>query len=77
SDRLPLKLEFYDERGELVKALRYSDIRPIGGRVIPTRWEVRPLGKPQNRTVFVIRDITFDAAVDPQIFSLKNLQQGR
>ncbi|HEX9811830.1 MAG TPA: outer membrane lipoprotein-sorting protein [Burkholderiales bacterium] len=77
SDRLPLALEYYDERGEKVKVMRYGDIRSIGGRVIPTRWEVRPLGKPQNRTVFVIRDIAFDAAVDPRIFSLSNLQQGR
>ena len=77
SDRLPLKLEFYDERGELVKALRYSDIRPIGGRVIPTRWEMQPIAKPQNRTVFVIREMTFDAPTDAQTFTLKNLQQRR
>jgi outer membrane lipoprotein-sorting protein len=77
SDRLPLQLEFYDERGEKVKVMRYSDIRLVGGRVIPTRWEMQPLGKPQNRTVFIIRDIKFDAAVDANVFTLKNLQQGR
>lgn len=77
SDRLPLILEFWDERGEKVKVMRYSDIRPVGGRTIPTRWEMQPLDKPRNRTVFVIRDIKFDTAVDTQIFSLKNLQQGR
>lgn len=77
SDRLPLQVEFYDERGEKVKVMRYRDIRPLGGRTLPTRWEMQPLDKPQNRTVFVIRDIRFDAAIDPQVFSLKNLQQGR
>lgn len=77
SDRLPLQLEFYDERGEKVKIMRYTDIRPIGGRVIPTRWEMQPIAKPQNRTVFIIREMAFDAPTDPQTFTLKNLQQRR
>jgi len=75
ADRLPLEQEYYDERGELIKAMRFTEARRLGGRVIPTRWVMQPLKKPQNRTVFVLKEIVFDAPVDPAIFTLRNLQK--
>jgi outer membrane lipoprotein-sorting protein len=74
-DRLPLVQEYYDERGELIKAMRFTEVRRLGGREIPTRWEMQPVKKPQNRTVFVLKEISFDAPVDPEIFTLRNLQK--
>jgi outer membrane lipoprotein-sorting protein len=74
---LPVAQEYYDERGELVKLLRFSDVRTLGGRTIPTRWEMQPLRKPQNKTVFVIKDIAFDQGSDSSIFTLQNLQRVR
>lgn len=75
SDRIPLREEFYDERGELIKVLNFQDIKEMGGRIIPTRWEMRPVGKPQNKTLMVIKQVTFDVPVDPSIFTLRNLQK--
>lgn len=75
ADRLPLEQEYYDERGELIKAMRFTEVRRLGGRTIPTRWVMQPLKKPQNRTEFVLKEITFDAPVDPAIFTLRNLQK--
>jgi outer membrane lipoprotein-sorting protein len=77
ADHLPVAQEYYDERGELVKVLKFSEQRSVGGRSIPTRWEMQPVRKPQNKTVFVIKDIAFDQALDPGIFSLQNLQRVR
>jgi len=75
TDRLPLAQEYYDERGELIKAMRFTEVRRLGGREIPTRWTMQPLKKPQNKTVFVLKEISFDAPVDPEIFTLRNLQK--
>jgi len=75
TDRMPLAQEYYDERGALIKAMRFTDVRRLGGREIPTRWEMQPVKKPQNRTVFVLKEISFDAPVDPGIFTLRNLQK--
>ncbi len=75
ADRLPLVQEYYDERGELVKAMRFTEVRRLGGRDIPTRWEMQPVKKPQNRTVFVLKEIVFDAPLGPDIFTLRNLQK--
>lgn len=77
ADRLPLKQEYYDERGELIKVMTFSDVRSIGGRTIPTRWTMRPLAKPENRTEMAIRDITFDQPIDPARFTQANLRNPR
>ena len=77
ADRLPLKQEYYDERGALIKTMSFGDVRALGGRVIPTRWSMQPVAKPGNRTVMVIREITFDRPIDPGLFTLANLQNPR
>ena len=73
SDILPVRVEFYDERGTLVRALTYSDIKPIGGRAIPTKWEMRPLAKPGNVTTIVLERATFNAPIGAEIFTQRNL----
>jgi outer membrane lipoprotein-sorting protein len=77
ADRLPLKQEYYDERGELIKVMTFSNVRSLGGRMIPTRWTMQPFAKPGNRTEMVIREITFDRPIDPGLFTLANLQNPR
>ena len=75
ADFVPLKLEYYDERGDLIRALTYSDIRSINGRTIPTRWEMQPANKPGKKTAIVVKTITYDKPLSPEIFSLRNLKQ--
>ncbi|MBI3898874.1 MAG: outer membrane lipoprotein-sorting protein [Gammaproteobacteria bacterium] len=77
ADRIPLRQEYYDERGELIKVLRFLDVRELGGRLIPTRWQMQPVQKPQNRTEFVLRQMTFDAPIPADVFALRNLQRTR
>lgn len=73
SDGVPLKEEFYNERGELVRVMSFSQVRRVGGREVPTRWEMRPLAKPGNTTVIVIKDAAYDVPLDDDIFSQRNL----
>lgn len=77
ADRLPQQDEFYDERGQLIRVMRFENIRAIGGRVIPTRWSVQPLAKPGNRTTFTILKERFDAPISDDVFTLGNLQHTR
>jgi len=74
-DFVPLKQEFYDERGELVRVLSFSDVRSIGGRRLPTRWEMRPQGKPANYTAVVLKNAVYDQPIDAEVFSQRNLQR--
>lgn len=75
ADSIPLKEEFYDERGGLVRTMTFSEVRSLGGRTVPTRWEIRPADKPGNSTTFVIRSAVYDRPIDPEIFTQRNLQK--
>jgi outer membrane lipoprotein-sorting protein len=72
---LPVKLAFYNERGELIKELIYSEIRELGGREIPTRWEMRAQSTPDNVTIITVKKLVFDQALDEGIFVLRNLRR--
>ena len=75
ADFLPARGEFYDERGTLVRVLTFSEIRTLGGRMIPTRWEMRPTAKPGNVTTMVMTRATFDAPIAGEIFTRRNLEK--
>ena len=73
ADFLPVREEFYDERGSLIRVLTLTNIRPIGGRTIPTRWEMRPIAKPANVTTMLLESATFDGAIPASVFTQRNL----
>ena len=75
TDTMPLKLEFFSERGERVRVLAFADVRQVGGRLLPTRWDMRPDAKPGNSTTVVLEEAVFDRPVDDEIFSQRNLQR--
>jgi outer membrane lipoprotein-sorting protein len=75
SDFIPLKEEFYSERGELVRTMTFSEVRPMGGRSIPTRWEIRPADKPGNSTTILVKAAVYERPIDPAIFSQRSLQK--
>jgi len=74
ADLMPLSFNYYDERGRLIKALTFSDVREMGGRQIPTRWEMRSTAKPENSTVIKLNNITFDIPISKKVFTLRNLR---
>ncbi len=73
ADFLPAREEFYDERGTLIRVMTFSDVRALGGRAVPTRWEMRPVAKPGNVTTVVMRSATYDTPLPADIFTLRNL----
>lgn len=74
-DFLPAREEFYDERGTLVRVMTFSDVKPLGGRTVPTRWEMRPVAKPGNVTTVVMQRATYDAPIAAEIFTQRNLEK--
>jgi len=72
---LPVKEEFYSERGELIRVMTFSDVKTLGGRTIPTRWEMRPVKKPDNVTTVILKQVSYDQPMDDDVFAQRNLQQ--
>ncbi len=75
SDRIPLKMEYYDERGNRVKTLSFSEVRELGGRKMPTRWVMQSTAKPDNSTTIVVNKVRFDSPIPDRIFTLRNLRK--
>ena len=75
ADFIQLKQEYYSERGELVRVMSFSELREIGGRTIPTKWEMRPSDKPGQHTTIIVKSATFDQPVDASLFTLRHLQR--
>ena len=74
SDLMPLKQEYYSERGELIKVLTFSEVTKMGGRHLPTRWRMQTVGKQGHDTVIVIKEVSFDRPIADKVFSLSNLR---
>ena len=73
ADFLPVREEFYDERGALVRVMTFSDVRLLGGRTVPTKWELRSITKPGNFTTIVMKSATYDAPIVDEVFTQRNL----
>ena len=74
---LELKAEYYDEDGVLVKTMLGSKVKKMGGRTLPTHWEMIPVNKPGHKTVMEYQDIKFDVKIKPSFFSLQNMKRVR
>lgn len=77
NDYLPARLEYFDDKGKLIRTLLYSDYKNLGGRIIPSRWTMINNIKTGHKTEFEIQEIVFDAKIDERIFSFKELEKGR
>jgi outer membrane lipoprotein-sorting protein len=76
SDSLPVWERFFDERGRLMREMRFEDVKPLGGRTIPSTLVLEPKTKDGYRTVLRYTEAAFDVSLDPDIFTLRNLRSG-
>ena len=71
----PLRQDFYDESGERLREMRFDEIREVGGRPYPHRWQMEPLDKEGHLTQIDVHDIQFDEAIPSRIFTKRNLEK--
>lgn len=76
-DDLELREEFYDEDGVLINVMRMSEIKTLGGRLLPSVLEMTPQDKPGNQTLLIYGDARFDEPIDDGFFSEQNMKRVR
>lgn len=76
-DYLQMKSEYYDEDGFLVKTELSYDVKEMDGRKIPTRIEIIPADKKNQKTVVVINSMKFNAPIEDAFFSQQNMKRVR
>lgn len=72
-----LLVRYYDEEGVLVNTLTLSNIREIGGRILPTRLEMVPAENPRQKTVIDYLSLEFDIGISEDFFSMQNMKRVR
>ncbi len=74
-DYLILKAEYYDEENVLVNTMLSSDIKMLGGKLIPAKTEMIPADKKGNKTVLLYNSLVFDKPIEESFFSTQNMQR--
>ena len=69
-----LHARFYDESDELINIMNASDVRVMDGRLIPTKFEMVPADKKNNRTEMIYESIVFNRNIDDAFFTIDKMQ---
>ncbi|MCP9290734.1 outer membrane lipoprotein-sorting protein [Gracilimonas sediminicola] len=72
---LQLRSEFYDEDDFLVRIMKGSEVKEIGGRLIPTKLEMIPLEDEGNKTIVTYQNLEFNIDISKQFFSIQNMKR--
>lgn len=75
SDYLPVREEFYNERGILKKVMTCGGFKMMHDRVIPTTYRMQTAGKDDRYTMMNILYVKFNDHLPPAIFTLQNLKR--
>jgi len=78
-DYLPIRQEFYDEDGNIVRRMDLSEFKRMGGRVIPTVYTLVPLTEETtgHQTTLTIHSAAFNVNISESIFTRANLERTR
>lgn len=72
-DFIMMHAEYYDEDGKLVNTMHCSDIKMLGGKLLPARMEMVPAEKKGNKTVLIYNSLEFDKPIDDNFFTTQNM----
>lgn len=72
-----LKVEYYDEDGNLINVMTGYDLKLLDGRLLPTRWEMVPADGSGNKTVMTYNKLQLDIKLDDSFFSKQNMNRVR
>ncbi|MEQ1568751.1 MAG: outer membrane lipoprotein-sorting protein [Myxococcota bacterium] len=73
-ERVPVKVDFFDEKAVLVRTMEYSDIKVVGGKKTATTMLLLPRDKPGEFTKMTFESLEIDSPVDDALFSLQALK---
>ncbi len=76
-DNVLIEHRFYDQDGELVKALRTLEIGQMGGRTVAVRQRMEKADAPDEWTEIIVDSVQFDIELNDNVFTLSNLRNPR
>ncbi len=76
-DYAPRRMTYFDEHGEKVRWVEYTDIRNVDGHAYPFVWTLYPADKQGEYTRITILMIRFEENLDDSMFTLRYLRSLR
>lgn len=73
-DFLELHTEFYDEEDVLINTMNAYDIKMMDGRLIPTRFEMAPANKKNQKTEMIYQSIKYNRPIDEYFFTTEKMK---
>lgn len=74
---MQLRVENFDQQGRQVNTMLLSEIKTMGGRELPTRFELVPHDNPDQRTVMQYIQADFAIQLDPSFFTRQRMERIR
>jgi hypothetical protein len=74
TDKVPVSIRYFDEKGVLMRTMAFSDVKEIGGRLVPATMTLTPADLPGEQTVVRYEELDFDVTLDDAKFSLQALR---
>lgn len=72
-DYLELRSEFYDEAGTLSQTMVASEVKMLGGKLLPSQMDMTPEGKKGHKTTIVYKNLVFDKPLADDFFTTGNM----
>lgn len=73
-DFLELHTKFYDEDGALINIMNAYDIKMMDNRLIPTRFEMIPMDKKNQKTEMIYRNIKYNRPIEDGFFTTEKMK---
>jgi Outer membrane lipoprotein-sorting protein len=72
---IPIDVDYYDERGKLVRIMSFDMVEKVSGRWVPLRMKVQPVEQPNEMTELVYDKLEFDVKFPENFFSVQSLRR--
>jgi len=75
NDYLELRTEFYNEYNEKVNVMEGSEIKTLGGRLLPAKLEMIPQDKENQKTVLEYQNLNFNPGISENFFTVQQMKR--
>ena len=73
---LPSLVQYFDEKGNMIRYMVYSEVKNMHGRMMPSKWTMYNVKKKDHSTTIIVDDMSFDIKIPDKIFSYQELERG-
>ena len=72
---LPIEQAYFNEKGEKVRIMTFSDVKDFGDKRMPATMTMVPLNKEGHKTVIIYEKAAFNVKIENKFFTLRHLQR--